>query len=118
VSVPIDLHALRATADPLGDEVLLTTVDAASRPHVVSTLLRWEDGRIVVGAGRRTGANVSEHPIVTLLWPARHDGAYRLIVDGDARIEGDRVVITPTFAILHRVAGVDGDGPTCLPVAG
>jgi len=116
VSVPVDLRALRATAGPLGDEVLLTTVDATARPHVVSTLLRWDDDRIVVGAGRRTATNVGQHPAVTVLWPERHDRAYRLIVDGDARLDGDRVVITPTFAVLHRIAGAAGDGPTCLAV--
>jgi hypothetical protein len=118
VSVPVDLHALEATATALGTEALLATVTDAASPHVVSVVVRWNDGRIEAGAGRRTAANVGIHPQVTLLWPQRHADAYRLIVDGDAVVEGETVTITPTFAVLHRIAGAPGDGPTCLPVDG
>jgi len=116
VSVPVDLEALESTATVLGAEALLVTVSDAATPHVVSTLVRWRDGAIETGAGRRTAANIEVHPAVTLLWPAVHDGAYRLIVDGDASVAGETVTVTPTFAVLHRIAGADGDGPTCLPV--
>ena len=116
MSVPVDLVALETTARALGDEALLVTVGEAAAPHVVSTLVRWRDGRVEAGAGRRTAANVVAHPTVTLLWPTRHDDAYRLIVDGEAVLEDDALTITPTFAVLHRIAGATGDGPTCLPV--
>ena len=116
MSVPVDLEALESTAIALGAETLLVTVSDAATPHVVSTLVRWRDGTIETGAGRRTAANVDAHPAVTLLWPPAHDGAYRLIVDGDASVTGETVTITPTFAVLHRIAGADGEGPTCLPV--
>jgi hypothetical protein len=53
---------------------------------------------------------------VTVLWLERHDDAYRLIVDGEATVTGDTATITPTFAVLHRITGAPGDGPTCLPV--
>jgi hypothetical protein len=68
------------------------------------------------GAGRRTASNVAARPAVTLLWPVAHDDAYRLIVDGDASVTGDTVTVVPTFAVLHRIAGVEGVGPTCRPV--
>ena len=118
MSVPVDLDALEATAVALGAEALLATVTDTATPHLVSVLVRWSDGRIEAGAGRRTAANIGLHPQVTLLWPERHDDAYRLIVDGDATVTGDTVTITPTFAVLHRIAGAPGDGPTCLPVEG
>jgi hypothetical protein len=114
--VPVDLRALETTATALGDEALLVTVSESATPHVVSVLVRWHDGCIEAGAGRRTAANVNAHPSVTLLWPTRHDGAYRLIVDGEATVADDIVTVSPTFAVLHRVAGSAGDGPTCLPV--
>ena len=45
--------------------------------------------------------------------------AYGLLVDGTASAmdgaEGP-LTITPTSAILHRLAEAEGDGPTCLPV--
>jgi hypothetical protein len=118
VSVPVDLEALEATATALGAEALLATVTGASTPHVVSVLVRWSAGRIQTGAGRRSAANIGVHPQVTVLWPERHDDAYRLIVDGDATVTGGTVTITPTFAVLHRIAGAPGDGPTWLPVDG
>ena len=62
MSVPVDLAALEATATALGDEALLATVTEASTPHVVSVLVRWRDGRIEAGAGRRTAANIGLHP--------------------------------------------------------
>lgn len=116
MSVPVDLAALEATAVALGDEALLVTVTEASTPHVVSSMVRWRDGRIETGAGRRTAANVVDRPEVTLLWPTPHDGAYRLIVDGHATVTGETITITPTFAVLHRIAGAPGDGPNCVAV--
>jgi hypothetical protein len=118
VSVPVDLAALRSTAAALGDEALLVTVTEGATPHVVSVVVRWVDGRITGGAGRRTASNVAAHPTASIVWPTPADGAYRLIVDGDATVAGDTVTVTPTFAVLHRVAGADGDGPTCRPVTG
>jgi hypothetical protein len=116
MSVPVDLPALEATAGALGDEAILATVTDGSTPHLVSVIVRWRDGRIEAGAGRRTAANIAARPSVTLLWPTRHDDAYRLIVDGAATVTGDTVTVTPTFAVLHRIAGASGDGPSCLPV--
>jgi hypothetical protein len=116
VSVPVDLEALETIAAALGDEALLATVTDAATPHIVSVLVRWSGGRIEIGAGRRTAANIALHPTVTLLWPHRHDDAYRLIVDGDATVDTATIIVTPTFAVLHRIAGAAGDGPTCLPV--
>ena len=118
MSVPVDLRALEQTAAARGDEALLASVTTASTPHIVSVLVRWNNGHIELGAGRRTAANVAEHPTVTLLWPNRHDDAYRLIVDGDAIVTGETITVTPTYAVLHRVAGAAGHGPTCLPIEG
>ena len=117
MSVPVDLTALEATVRDLGREALLATVTPESTPHLVSVVVTWSDGRLTIGGGRRTRENIAVHPRVTLIWPQLHDGYYRLIVDGDAVIgDGDAVVIAPTFAVLHRSAGADGDGPNCLPL--
>lgn len=116
MSVPVDLEALEATAAALGDEALLATVTDSATPHIVSVIVGWSGDRLEMGAGRRTAANVAAHPAVTLVWPTRYDDAYRLIVDGDATVDGATITVTPTFAVLHRIAGAAGDGPTCLPV--
>ena len=121
MSVPVDLAALHALVDELGPEALLATVTAEDTPHLVSVLVAGGDGKghLTMGGGRRTRANIALNPRVTLLWPSVRDGAYRLIVDGTATANADETVtVEPTFAVLHRIAGVDGDGPNCVPVEG
>lgn len=59
-----------------------------------------------VDAGHHTAANVAVRPTVTVFWPVdEQDPKHALLVDGTATAtqDGDRLVITPTSAILHRV---------------
>lgn len=75
------------------------------RPHVVSVTVGLRDGVLVVGAGRRTAANLAGNPSVTLLWPLDEDDPHHtLLVDGTAAAdpEGETLAITPTSAVLHR----------------
>ena len=116
MSVPVDLDALEPVVAELGPEALLATVTADATPHVVSVLVAWEAGVLVMGAGRRTTANLAANPAATLVFPTVLGGGYRLIVDGTGAVDGDALTLTPTAAILHRVADAPGDGPTCLPV--
>jgi hypothetical protein len=71
-------------------------------------------------AGRTSRANLAGRPAATLLWPSRSfgDGEYSLIVDGDGVVaaDGDGVVVRPTAAVLHRIAGSAGAGPSCIRV--
>jgi len=92
VSVAVDLSALAERVDEYGPIAYLVTVSAEGLPHVVSVTVGWdgdEHQHLVVGAGRHTAANVGDHPTVTLLWPAPPGGAYGLIVDGQARVNGE-----------------------------
>lgn len=117
MSVPVDLAALHALIEELGPEALLATVTPEATPHLVSVLATSVDGRLTMGGGRRTRANIAVNPRVALLWPSVRDGAYRLIVDGTATASADETVtVEPTYAVLHRIAGVGGDGPSCLPI--
>lgn len=109
MSVKIDVERLEAEVGSFGDLAYCVTVGDGPAPHVVSVRPAWRGGEIVVGAGRRTGANVAARPSVTLLWPPAHDGGFSLLVDGEARVEGEEVVVRPLSAILHRsVAAADG----------
>ena len=123
MSQPVELSALRERIVEYGSNAFLVTVAAEGTPHVVSVVVEVQGDRLVMGAGRRTRANLEVAPTLTLLWspiPTGTDTDYSLIVDGryDASIAGDdAIAIVPTSAILHRIAGAPGDGPTCLPLA-
>ncbi len=68
------------------------------------------DGRLVVGAGRRTRANLEQNPAVVLLWPGAPDAQLSLIVDGlvdDVEHVADAdtdIPVRPVAAVLHRIA--------------
>ena len=117
MSVPVDLAALESLVEELGPEALLATVSADRRPHIVSVTATWSHGTVACGSGRRTRANVESNPSATLIWPTVRLGAYRLIVDGIATIiDTERLALTPTYAVLHRISTASGDGPTCVPI--
>lgn len=109
MSVPVEVESLRAELVVEGAAAFLVTVGDNDAPHVVSVLVSWVGDRLAVGSGRRTAKNVVARPTVTLLWPAQEEGGLSLLVDGDGEVDGERVLITPTFAIRHRSV-TDPDG--------
>jgi hypothetical protein len=120
VSVPVALDALREQIEQFGPVAFLVTVADDRRPHVVSVNVAWERDDLVAGTGKTTSANVTRQPSVSLVWPAPGTGDYGLIVDGKAEVrprgDGTSVAITPSRAVLHRLAGADGEGPSCIAV--
>lgn len=120
MSIAVDLADLADRLAEYGPAAFLVTVGGDGGPHVVSVGAELEDGRVVCGAGRTTAANAREQPAVTLLWPGAPTGEYSLLVDGEATVErghdGDRVLVAPRRAVLHRLQGAGGDGPACVTV--
>jgi hypothetical protein len=119
----VELSALVERVEEYGPIAYLVTVGADALPHVVSVTVTWADtdgGGLLVGAGRHTSANVGVHPTVTLLWPASPGGAYGLIVDGSATVQGEgasaQLAIAPTAAVLHRTPAGDPGEPSCITV--
>ena len=82
VSMTVELADLEARIAEFGPRAFLVTVGADPRAHVVSAAVACIDGRLVVGAGRRTRANLEQNPAVVLLWPGAPDARLSLIVDG------------------------------------
>lgn len=113
VSIAVDLADLPAAIADRGAAAFLVT-SGEIRPHVVSVAVTVVGDHLEVGAGRRTAANATARPEVTLLWPvdAGHP-ANSLLVDGTASIsaDGERLEIVASSAILHR-AGGRGGGPS------
>ena len=121
---PVDLPAHIASR---GGGFLLSSV-MDSRPHAVHLAFQIAaaEGQVQLRAkvGRTSHHNCRQRPAVTVLWlalPDEHapvvvDGEdvarYSLIVDGEARPDGDEhVIIAVTGAVFHRpVEALIGDG--------
>lgn len=120
----VDLAALADTMADYGLAYLLTVSDD-HRPHAVSVQPVLRERALRIGAaGRRTLANLTARPDVTLLFPPSQPDGYSLIVDGRARLDGDLVSVEAAHAVLHRPADHAADrasascGNDCVPLTG
>ena len=120
--------------DALRDEItqrrrppFFLTVSDDGRPHAVAVAVVWSGDDLVLEPGTRTATNAGARRNVSLVWPPDDPGGYNLIVDATVRTAdapGDganRVVVTPTSAVLHRPAAGptqsgDGCGSDCVPL--
>lgn len=96
--------AYLVTVSDGGPRVVSVGVEVGGDPHPGTVTL-------TVGAGRHSAANVGDHPQVTLFWPVDADHPkHTLLVDGTATVtsDGDRISISPTAAVLHRVRAGQG----------
>jgi hypothetical protein len=104
VSIAVPLDELAAEVGRRGPGYLLTVGDD-QRTRIAALDIRARgDDLVAGGAGPGARANLAARPDVSLLWPPVDDGGMSLIVDGRARLDGELVVITPTWAVLHRPA--------------
>ena len=107
MSITVKLEDLAGVVAERGPDAYLVTV-RDTRPHIVAVSVVCRDGRLVVGAGRRTAINIEDRPLATLLWPVSDQHPkHSLLVDGTAQVsdDGEWLIITPTSAILHRAGG-------------
>jgi hypothetical protein len=119
VSVAVSLQELHERIEACGPRAFLVTVSEGGDAHVVSVVVRRDGDALAFDAGRTSRANLAARPVATLLWPSRSfdDGEYSLIIDGDGvAAGGEGVVVHPTAAVLHRIAGSTGAGPSCIRV--
>jgi hypothetical protein len=117
VSIPVALEALRAAIGERGPSAYLLTTSDDGRPHAVHVALAWDGDRLAADVGKRSAANASARPAVSLLYSVRTADDYSLIVDGTAVVaaehEKPRLLITPTKAVLHRAAAAPDRASTC-----
>jgi hypothetical protein len=124
MSIPVDVADLNTALADFGAGYLLTA-GAGGKVKAVTVEPRILEGRMVVaGPGRGSVANVGANAFVTVLFPPLAQRGYTLLVDGEASLHGEDVIIVPTGAVLHRPAShSDGPGPPdgcghdCKPVA-
>jgi hypothetical protein len=98
IAVPLDELESTLTAYPWG---YLVTVRDDGRPQSLAVPI---DGVLVATVGQRAALNASARPRVTMLFPGPTGHDLSFIVDGDALVDGDRIEVTPTWAVLHRPA--------------
>jgi hypothetical protein len=123
MTIPVAIVDLVAKTEEYGWAYLLTVRDD-QRPHIVAVAPVWDGELLTMDVGRRTADNVEARPLISLCYPPTEEGAYSLIVDGQARIVADHELhFMPTDAVLHRPAPVEFDGSStecgsdCVPVS-
>lgn len=108
MSIPVSLERLRAAVAERGPAAYVLTVSGDGSPHAVHACVAWDGDALVADVGPRSGTNATARPSVSLLYPLRSAEDYSLIVDGTAVVAsspaGQRLVVTPTRAVLHRAA--------------
>jgi len=116
MSYPVATADLGRALEAYAEGYLLTvTADATTR--AVAVRPRLVDGRVVVGAGRSSSANVATNPRVTVLCPPTTEKGFTLLIDGTAAVAGDEIRIEPTSVVLHRPP-YHSDGPPPPDYAG
>ncbi len=115
MSIPVPLGELGETLGRYGYAYLLTVADDG-RPHAVAVDPVLDEAAFVVGVGNRSRANVAARSNIALVFPPAETGGYSLIVDADGSVDGERVRLVPTKAVLHRPAtpGFVSSNPGCV----
>ena len=110
MSIPVAVSDLNTALADFGAGYLLSAAPGG-RVKAVTVEPRVLDGLLRVGGpGRGSLANVGANAQVTLLFPPLAQRGYTLLVDGEAVVEGEDVLVTPLRAVLHR-PGAHSDGP-------
>ncbi len=81
---------------------LVTTGE--ERPHLLAVKPSVVKGGLRCETGHSSRTNVVRNPLVVLLFPPTEPTGFSMIVDGEGEVNGDGVVVTPTWAVLHRPA--------------
>jgi hypothetical protein len=117
MSIGVELQRLHEEVTRFGPSPYLLTVADDGRPHATAVTISWERDTLVAGVGRRSAANARARPDVSLLWPPVDAEGFTLIVDGAAEVDGERVMVRPDAAVLHRQRA-DGPGSDCVRLDG
>ena len=102
MSIAVGLDELRQRMEEFPTDPYLLSVGDNGRAHSVAVPVRWSGDDLIVPAGNTTKRNATARPLVALLWPPPERGGFSLIVDADARVDGNEITLRPTKAVLHR----------------
>jgi hypothetical protein len=102
VSIAVALEELAAKVGDYPYCYLVTTGE--ERPHLLAVKPTTVEAGLRCETGHSSRANVVRNPLVVLLFPPVEPDGYSMIVDGRGEVNGDGVVVIPTWAVLHRPA--------------
>ena len=102
MSIAVALEDLPAKLSEYPWCYLVTTGE--ERPHLIAVRPSAVEAGLRCETGHSSRANVVSNPLVVLMFPPARSDGLSLIVDGEAAVDGDGVVVKPTWAVLHRSA--------------
>jgi hypothetical protein len=102
VSIAVALEDLPGKLAEYSWCYLVTTGE--DRPHLLAVKPSMVKAGLRFETGHSSRANVVRNPLVVLMFPPSQPDGMSLIVDGEAEVNGDGVVVRPTWAVLHRSA--------------
>jgi hypothetical protein len=103
VSIAVPLEELASKVAEYPWCYLVTSGE--ERPHLLAVKPSVVEAGLRCETGHSSRANVVRNPLVVLLFPPVDSDGFSMIVDGQGEVNGDGVVVTPTWAVLHRPAG-------------
>lgn len=108
MSMRVEMAELPGEIVARGPGFLLSSV-LDSRPHAVHQIFQvaaeGDQVELRTTVGKTARGNIGMRPSVSVLWPPSEPGGFSLIVDGEARLDGDEhVIISVTGAVFHRYA--------------
>lgn len=102
MSIAVPLEDLPAKLAEYPWCYLVTTGE--ERPHALAVRPTAVQGGLRCETGHSSRANVAQNPLVVLLFPPADSGGMSMLVDGEGSVDGDGVMVKPTWAVLHRAA--------------
>jgi hypothetical protein len=102
VSIAVALEELSEKVAEYPFCYLVTTGE--ERPHLLAVTPSVVKGGLRCETGHSSRTNVVRNPLVVLLFPPTEPKGFSMIVDGEGEVNGDGIVVTPTWAVLHRPA--------------
>ncbi|MDP9464704.1 MAG: pyridoxamine 5'-phosphate oxidase family protein [Actinomycetota bacterium] len=74
------------------------------RPHLLAVRPAVVKAGLRCATGHSSRANVVRDPLVVLMFPPQQPDGFSLLVDGEGAVDGDGILVKPTWAVLHRPA--------------
>lgn len=102
MSIAVPLEELAAKVAEYPWCYLVTSGE--ERPHLLAVKPAAVQAGLRCETGHSSRANVVRNPLVVLLFPPTEVDGYSMIVDGEASVDGDGIVVNPTWAVMHRPA--------------